>query len=251
MSYAHRIFRLIFLSFIVFFTACKKPPTTPISLKNGTFRFLDSKLKLSYKSDEDDFGAKVKLRMQRDSLIWASITGPLGAEGVRAEIDKDSIYIIDRINKQFLQSSLDTLDHLLKFRTDFSILEAILLGNMPFPDLDPGEVSNEGKYRTIIQEKNGITISNLVNTKTQKLEKLVLMSQDPPNTLEIKYASFNKRRGILIPNKTDIQVSYREADSQQQKTIQIALDRLKIEIGDEPITFPFYVPDKYRQPNSP
>ncbi len=228
----------------VLFISCQKPPASLGSASD--FTYLDTKFKLEYKNTAQQFSAKVKLRMKRDSLIWASITGPVGIEGIRTQITKDSIYLIDRINKQYLESDLDTLTRLLKFEIDYKLMQAILLGDMPLPRYDAEQVSTEGKFLKITQEKEGIEIVNFVNSKIGKLDKLQLLDLASGNRLEIQFLNYRKKQGNWFPQKGLIEVSYKDKNTQEIQKTNVIILHSKTTLGQKPISFPFSVPSKYR-----
>jgi hypothetical protein len=47
--------------------------------------------------------------MKKDSLIWISVNGALGIEGMRVLIDKDSVRILNKLDKEYQVRSLEYL----------------------------------------------------------------------------------------------------------------------------------------------
>src|SRR5687768_4693811 len=74
------------------------------------FTTFNAKLDIDY---EDNEGKKsdvnAHLRMYKDSLIWVSLTGPLGIEGLRVLIDRDSVRMLDKQNKIYTVRSIPFL----------------------------------------------------------------------------------------------------------------------------------------------
>ncbi len=236
---------LFFGTLLILGSACSRPRIT--RLQDNNFYYLDTKFKLDYKTEIDQSNVKVKIRMRKDSLVWASITGPLNIEGIRTIITKDSIYLIDRINKKYLEADFDTLTRLLKFEVDYSLLQAIILGDMPIPQYDASQISTEGKLLKIKQEKEGIEIINYLNPKTQKLDKLHLKDMSNGNQLEMNYSTYRRQKGHWLPQKSNISVTYQDKNTRKTQKTEVKLEYGKAEITETPITFPFSVPSKYRQ----
>ena len=73
-----------------------------------------------------------QLRMRKDSLIWVSVTAPMGVEVLRAKISNDSIWILNRMEKTYLAGPVDSLELLyggeLAYRLPF--VQYMLLGNI-------------------------------------------------------------------------------------------------------------------------
>lgn len=228
------------------FTSCRKPSTS--SLGPGGFNYLDAKLKLNYQTPEENLNAKVRLRMKKDSLIWVSISGAVGVEGMRALVREDSIFLIDRVNKKYLENTLDTLSQILNFKVDFQILQSLILGEMPFPNYDESQVSTEEKFLRIQQQEQSLNISNLVNPKTKKLEELVLKDVLTQNAMEVIYGNYKRQRGVLIPQLTEVNVQYTNEVSKEKIQTFISLENTRIELTNEKLSFPFSIPDRYRAP---
>jgi hypothetical protein len=243
----NRVFTRLFFGvlFLSFAYACQKPPSNLIG--QSEFSYLDTRFKLDYKKENEQSNAKVKLRMRRDSLIWASITGPVGIEGIRVQITQDSIYLIDRVNKQYIETDLDTLTRLLKFEIDYALMQSLILGDMPIPQYEPDQATIEGKLLKIIQEKEGIEITNFVNPKMGKLEKLHLLDLANGNRLEMDFLNYHKKQGNWFPQKGLIVVTYKDKETQQIQQTTVKIEHGKTVLGNKPVTFPFSVPSKYRE----
>jgi len=64
------------------------------------FTSFSGKIDLDYEDgDGNDHNANAHLRMYKDSVIWVLLTGPLGIEGVRAYITKDSVKLLFKQDK--------------------------------------------------------------------------------------------------------------------------------------------------------
>jgi hypothetical protein len=225
----------------------KLPELEKPARERKDFKYIDAKLKLNYKSNKDDETVKVKLRMKKDSLIWASMTGPVGIEGVRVKILRDSVWIINRIEKSFMATNFDTLSRMLNFKVDFEMLQAIILGNMPITDYDSNSVSNEGNFIRIRQKAREIEIDNYLNPQSRKLEQLKLFDPKTQNILNLLYQSFVDHQGVLFPHSSKITVKYTNKDSQKIEDTKIDIDYSEVEFTDQALAFPFNIPEKYRR----
>lgn len=230
-------------------SSCKKlPTTTPYEkelLSSNELKYLSSKIRVNYQSDGYRLNAKLKLRTRKDSLIWASITGPVGVEGARVKIDLDSIFIIDRINKEYIASNHDTLTQLLKFEVDYFTLQALILGEMPFPKTDQDEVSQAGRFTKIVQERNGTRIENYLNTRNKKVERIFMENKSNKNAMEINNESFKRFRGNFFPSKNRVEISYINPKTKAMEKATITVTHSKQQLNEEILTFPFSIPSRY------
>jgi hypothetical protein len=100
--------------------------------------WLSARAKIDLKTEDDRISASANIRFRKDSVIWMTFK-KLGIEGARVLIDQDSIYILDRLNKQYAIKGYDYIDQQFNLsalsggqKVDFSLLQNFLLGNPQF-----------------------------------------------------------------------------------------------------------------------
>lgn len=70
-----------------------------------------------------------QLRMQKDSLIWLSVTANMGVEVLRTKISNDSIWVLNRLEKTYLAEPLDSLATQLGMPLSLPWVQTLLLDN--------------------------------------------------------------------------------------------------------------------------
>ena len=90
--------------------------------------------KANFSSPQASGNATVYIKMQKDSIIWMSITGPLNVEGARVLITPDSVKIIYKQENSVLISSIDHLQRLTKLPLRFKDFQNIILGRPVLDD---------------------------------------------------------------------------------------------------------------------
>ncbi len=99
------------------------------------FNTFSAKIKVDYQGKENgDQNATAYIRIQKDSIIWISLTGALGIEGVRLEIFKDSFRLMNKLEKTYQTKSIANMQELTKVPFDFYSLQDIIIGNPVFTD---------------------------------------------------------------------------------------------------------------------
>ena len=97
------------------------------------FKYLTAKSKLSFKSKTQDISnANLNLRVRKDSTIWISIS-KVGIEAVRALITRDSVAIMDKLERRYAIYDFPTLSRQFDFDMNFDLLQALIVGNLPLP----------------------------------------------------------------------------------------------------------------------
>ena len=126
------------------------------------FSSFSAKIDVDY---EDADGKKnnvtAHIRMYKDSVIWVSVTGLLGIEGLRALITRDSVKLLVKQNKVFIERSVSYLQDVTELHLDLSALQDLLIGNPVF--LDSNIISYSRTSSSITMLSNGDFFKNLFN----------------------------------------------------------------------------------------
>ncbi len=109
--------------------------------------WMTARARISYSDEYMSVNANATIQMQRDSFLWVAVK-KLGFEVARAMITPDSIYLIDRINNEYLVRDLNYIGQKYNLPADFSALQAIVLGNPIFFTTNglQAEVENDGYH---------------------------------------------------------------------------------------------------------
>jgi hypothetical protein len=218
------------------------------------FVYLDTKFSMSYTQGKKTTDLKGQLRIKNDSITWISFSPALGIEAARITLTNDSIKFVNRLNKTFFIGRYNLIDSLIKTTIDYSILQAMLVGN----DLTQYDVNkfkstiDEGLYKITIQERRkikrylladettpSILVQNIwLDPETFKIKLVELKELDSDgNKLKVYYNEFQVVDGQLFPGKIKIEIS-----SKEQITIDVNFGKVQ---SSEPLSFPFKIPPKY------
>jgi len=185
------------------------------------------------------FSANV--RMVRDSIIWASLTGTLGVEGARIIITKDSILIIDKLKKVYYQKPFSYVYEFVPFPVTMNLLQDILLGNHKIDAAAEHELKIDDTY--IITEKGKDVQSEFFIQPATFVPLLVKMSERQQNrNLSIAYKDY--RPASDTDSSANAFSFHRNVDFKSGKKIKIDIKFLRVEWGED-LTFPFSVGEKY------
>ncbi len=219
------------------------------------FDYLSAKFTLSYEQDKNSTTLRGQLRIKDDSLIWMSFTPALGIEAARLMLTNDSIKFMNRLNKTYFSGKYGLVDSLLNTTIDYSLLQAMLVGN----DLTQYDVKkykssiDNGMYRMTIRErrkirrfirKGEIDTRVLVqqiwlDPETYRIARIDIkeQSEDDNNKLRVHYKDYINVDGQLFPSSMRIEVV-------SNKSIFIDVEFNKVVINN-PLRFPFNIPSKY------
>lgn len=240
---------------------------------------LSSRLSISASTPGQSGSFKANLRMQKDSVIWMSITPALGIEAVRAIIRPDSLMYINKLKNQYFAGKYTEIDSLLQYSTKFDFLENILVGNAVEIEPDEKYVTYTDGLTYVLQTKVKHKIKKSVDinvkqtardssygevVKPRKFEKATEKFDDNDLIVKRYYIRASDFRishvnidDLLYGRSIRIKYSkFEEVDGQsfpmkvdiqvrtphENTTLEIEHSRIKI---NEPQTYPFKIPVNY------
>ncbi|HZX73176.1 MAG TPA: DUF4292 domain-containing protein, partial [Cyclobacteriaceae bacterium] len=103
---------------------------TKLEIEEIDFEYMLGKGRINYKDAKGERDVKTTVRVRKDSVIWISFTGVIGIQGGRALINKDSITIVNTINKEYFVFSYEELSKRFNFKIDYQVVQAAMLGNL-------------------------------------------------------------------------------------------------------------------------
>lgn len=213
------------------------------------FRYLTAKSKISFKSEKQDIdNASVTIRIQQDSLIWVSVS-KLGIEAARVLITRDSIMILDKLNRAYAVADFATLSRQFSFSLSYPLLQALIVGNLPLPDriAQKSKSVDEANYLLLRQQEGPVLVENYVDETDRKLKKLVMTQQPANNILRVAYTDFTAINSFLFPFSSVLTLDYRsKTDGQLSQTV-LRSKYTKVELIDKNPGFPFTVPATYQR----
>jgi hypothetical protein len=206
------------------------------------FTTFSAKIDVDYEdADGKKNNVNAHIRMYKDSVIWISITGALGFEGLRAYITPDSVKLLDKQNKNYIIRSVSYLQDVTELPLDLATLQDLLIGNPVF--LDSNIISYTKSADVISLLSIGEFFKNLFTIgETDKLiksSKLDDMDELKNRTCYLTYDDYYDRDGVNFSTKREISVT-------EKKKLDIKLN-FKQYGFNETLSFPFSVPKNYKR----
>jgi hypothetical protein len=205
----------------------------------GTF---SAKLNVDYSgSDGKKYNVNANIRMFKDSAIWVSVNAVLGIEAMRLYITKDSVKLIDKLNKTYTARSVDYLQEVTALPLNLYNLQDLIIGNPVF--LDSNIVSYSVNNNQIAMLNLGQLFKNLITLDVQ--DKTLLHSKlddvDPVRnrTADLTYSDYENKKGPWFSTKRRMVVA-------EKNRLDIKLDFKQYEFNQE-VSFPFSIPKNYER----
>jgi hypothetical protein len=220
------------------------PPVAPksIDVQEIDFDYLQGKAKLVYRDNAKEREVKANIRIRKDSVIWMKLH-VLGIQGGAVLINKDSITIVSDVQKEYYVFDYPELSKRFNFKIDYSIIQAALLGNLMIPKRDNDKIGEDSFFNKLTQKKDSITIQNLINKSTKKLERVDLYEPSTGNSIKINYTEFQPLGDKLFPYHGLIDVLYKTTAGLVNNTI--VFEYSKADVGTKELRFHFKIPKRY------
>lgn len=206
------------------------------------FTTFSAKIKVEYedsKGKQPDFNAFI--RLYSDSVLWVSINATfLSIEAFRILITKDSIIIVNKLDKLVEFHPFNYIEDITHIPLTFSTLQDIIIGNPIYVGDSVVSYKETGNHLLIATIgkffKNLITVSADNNlTERSKLDDLDL-SQN--RTADITYTDYEKNGDMYFATGREITVA-------EKTKVDINLSYKQYEFNKE-LSFRFVVPPNYK-----
>jgi hypothetical protein len=213
-----------------------------IHSKEIDFKTFSAKIKVDYqnsKGNQPNITAYV--RILKDSLIWISgYATVFNIEAFRVLVNKDSVFVLDKINKQVQYRSMDYLQEVTEIPFDFKTLQNLLIGNPVF--LDDSVVSYKESESKILLATLGKYFKNLLTIDKSNHylvhSKLDDVDINRNRTADITYNNFETNNGINFS-------TYREITVSEKNKLDIQLNIKQWEFNKD-LTIIFSIPKNYK-----
>jgi hypothetical protein len=207
-------------------------------IKNAyDFDYLSYKARCDYKDVNTEQSFNMNLRMKYDSILWISISA-VGFEVVRAKLDNDSVFIINRLEKKYFKYDYSFIQKLAGTSLSLKQIQYLLTSQLVFPPQNFKATAESTKFKTIEGYiENTVIIDSHANIIEQLIQHLAEQS-----SATILYSDFKKTDKQQFPGKLDISIFTPKSN--------ISLMMENSGISNEKIeAFPFEIPAKYEKGN--
>lgn len=215
------------------------------NVENIEFDYLSSRAKFKYSDGNQKISATASFRIQKDSVIWASISPGLGVELARLKIDREKLRGIDKLKKEYYEFTFEELSEQYGFQITFDLIESIVIGNSLFLPESRKEVITEDEMFKFEKLEGQYGIDHFVGKQSKKLERLYAYDATTYNAVSVNYDDFKPVDGQIIPQTINATVSF--ANQRRKELLNIEIEYNRTEIRSEPLTFPFSVSKKYKR----
>ena len=243
------------LALIVLFLGCKSTKTLSTSsglerrmsvnkiVKNhnkfqSRFTTLQGRLKVELTQGGRSEAHTLTLRMGYDNTIWVNAFLNM----VRVKITPDRVRFYNKLDNTYFDGDYALINSFLGTDLQFENLQNLLLGEALF-EIHPNRFNktvHPSSYELRPKRSNDLfDLLYLINPTYFKMDSQQLSQPTKGNLLNIKYHSYQKVDGLVLPEKMTIAAT----NLGVQTTLNL---NLKSVILGQPLRFPFKIPKGYK-----
>ncbi len=204
------------------------------------FNTFSAKIKVQYVGQETDQNAIAYLKMRKDSIILIQLVGPLGIVGLQAKITKDSVILVNKIDKYVQSRSIDYITDVTDIPFDFNTLQDLIIGNPIF--ISKNVVSYKSANNQLLVLMIGGFFKNLITLETSDYKPLHSKLDDVDaqrnRTCDITYNNYETKGNNHFSTNRSISVS-------EKFKLDVYLDFKQYSFND-PLNFSFTIPKNYK-----
>jgi Domain of unknown function (DUF4292) len=191
--------------------------------------------------DGKKYNVNANIRMYKDSLIWVSVNAILGIEAMRLLITKDSVKLINKLDKFYSVRSVSSLQEITALPLDLSTFQELIIGNPVYLDSNIVSYSKNGEEVSLLSLgsvfRHFITIH--ANEKVVQHSKMDDVDVLRNRTCDLIYEKYEDKKGPRFSTRRQITVS-------ETSKLDVKLDFKNYDFN-ETLSFPFNVPKNYER----
>jgi hypothetical protein len=200
---------------------------------------------------------KASVRMRKDSVIWMSITPAFGIEMARILITKDTVKVINRLQKEYFVGDYRYLNKRFNVDLVFDDIQSVLLGNSIAFEADEKlkfSIDNEMYYLgnmkkrkankadekpEKIERKKDEVVSLWLDESTFKINRFLLSDLTADRFVKGDYSNHMNVENQLMPKNVEFNI-------QSEDPAKLNIEYSKVSLNN-PLSFSFKISSKYVQ----
>lgn len=213
------------------------------------FLTMTARLNVDLEASGETLSSRVDLKMVKDSAFQLSVQPLLGIEIFRIELTRDTIKVLDRMNKRYMVENYEKLRGQTPIEFNFYNLQALFTNHLFIPgerEVDRKHYSRfklrqEGPRAEIrATDAMGLIYTFLADGE-EKLLSTHVVDESDRYALNWDYADFRLVEGQPFPMAMDARVM---RDGRSVGGLRLYYSRVQL---DQPVAMEFSIPAKYER----
>lgn len=187
-----------------------------------------------------EFEFQGNIRMQKDSLVWLSLTGPFNIEGARVLATPDTFKIVNRLASEYAVKEFSFLERWIYLPVNFTMLQQLLSGQKADIAEKATAVAIEDSMYVLYMETDKMQQKLWVHPLNYTLTRLVLKDKMLKQSIAIKFDAYNDLNGKPFSYRRDIEIM------RDTQTMRLLMNISRATVNEN-LTYPFELNDRLKK----
>lgn len=206
-----------------------------------TPKTIDAKLKVNYKDTKENLGFSVRMKIQKDQVIWLKGTKLITI--FKAKITPKKVSFYSPYKKNYFEGDFSMLKELLGVDIDFYQLQNLLLGQSLFnlkKNKQQVEIVEQAYQLSPKKQQDLYAIFYKINPEHFKVQKQYVVNPLKAQRLDINYPKYQEKDSFILPKEIKIQAK------EKNKFTNIDINLRSITLNKK-LSMPFKIPTGYKE----
>ena len=204
--------------------------------------WLHAKVRINFQDAVQTRNFSGIIRLRKDSLIWMNVK-KMNVEAARILIDQDSVYILNRLDKEYYVKGLEYVEQEFNLPANFDALQTMILGNAYlFEDQSYESATTDTQYRLSGGEGSNMLSDYWLNKQSFLLEQMSFLDLRNDRKVVAGLSDYQALdTNTVFSFHRDFQLQ-----SEQTGEVFVTIKFVKVE-KDIPKKMPFAVSSRYKR----
>lgn len=208
--------------------------------KQVAYNTLGMRSRMVWNDGSGDFEFQGNVRMQKDSLVWMSLTGPFNIEGARVLATPDTFKIVNRLAGEYALKEFSYLEKWLYLKIEFRTLQQLLSGQKADIGEKASTIAIEDSMYVLYMENDKMQEKLWVHPLNYTITKVVLKDKMLKQSIAINFDAYNDLNGKPFSYRRDIEIN---RDAQTMRLL-MEINRATV---NESLTYPFEITERLKK----
>lgn len=209
------------------------------SHEDPDLKFMNAQAKIFVEGNGQSIGATANIIWVRDSVMWLNVK-KFGLEAARALVTKDSVFVLNRLEKNYTAKGLESLQRQYSLPAGFDLIQSMLLASpWYFEDIELESDIKDGMHRLTGSNGRFATDYRLEEAPFWLRQEIFLQPRET-RTMSISFENYKKTAlAGWFPYLRTV-----EAYSQETGDLRLSIELNDVEFN-VPKSFRFEIPKHY------
>ncbi len=209
------------------------------SHEDPDLKFMNAQAKIFVEGNGQSIGATANIIWIRDSVMWLNVK-KFGLEAARALVTRDSVFVLNRLEKNYSARGLESLQRQYSLPAGFDLIQSLLLASpWYFEDIELESDIKDGMHR--LSGSNGRFATDYrLEEEPFWLRQEIFLQPRETRTMSILFENYKKKAlAGWFPYLRTV-----EAYSQETGDLRLSIELNDVEFN-VPKSFRFEIPKHY------